>query len=188
MKKLSVIFAAIAIASMFVLSACTGDPVKSTQKDMLKYGEFVCVYGLDDDKSHDFKLTMNKDNTFSLYIKDFDKSNDNVVMLTYIGNWSHVFTYDYKYTRQSAIDLFKTSERSTLGVYLLKGYYRTAADERDGLYAYFVYEKSEGKGVIHCTAETINEEYMKKNRKEVVGIGSGEKGKVQLNGFEFEAD
>lgn len=103
MKKIFTIF--IIISSLLLLSACKSNPEMEVQKEMVKYGEFICK--TNSDEMDDFKLTMNKDYTYTLYIKDYDYSGSDTIMKTYSGKWSHVLTYEYKYdTRVSHVGYF----------------------------------------------------------------------------------
>lgn len=188
MKKLSAILAVVAALSLFLLSGCTGNPERATQRDMLRHGEFFCNYTPDNDESHDFKLTINKDKTYSLYIKDYENSDgDYIVMKTFTGNWSHVFTYEYKYSVAiTTVGFLSETRTAVLGIYLLEGYVWNEDNAQSQQLGYFGYEKSSGKGTLFSTDKTIDEQFLNSYRDKPA-ITYTELGRVELPGFVFEA-
>lgn len=190
MKKVSTILTI--IGSVLLLSACTGDPEIATQKDMINQGEFFLDYNVngDTDPSHDFKLTMKKDYTYSLYIKDYDHSYNGMEMITVTGNWSHVLTYEYEYdTNVSHVGFFSKTIKATLGIYLLEGYVTKDSEGRGQLIHYFGYEKSSGKGTLFSAYETqiIDEKFLESYRESSHAHVSDNLGPVELTGLEFES-
>ena len=179
MKKLLVAVSVMLVALLLVCCACTSDPAKTTQRDMLKYGEFFRNYSMGGEAVR-FKLTMDKKNTYTLYIKNYDSQVDE--MTTYSGKWSHALTYEYKYCVPFGTSNFlNVTHSTTMGIYLLEGC------EINGEATYFVYEKSTGKGGIHHTNEQITVEYLEQNRKPSKGIADY-KGPVELSLVRMEAD
>lgn len=193
MKKLSALLASIlavvSAVSIFLLSACKSDPETATQKDMLKYSPFSCEFSVGGE-SNDFKLTLNKDNTYSLYIKDYENStSDNTIMKTYTGTWSHVLTYEYEYRAFINIDsVFTKKKTDVLGIYLLEGYQRWNYKTDSLEYSYFGYHKSSGSGELFSTNKTVNEAYLESCRSELnKAIPSG-LGIVDLDGINFKSE
>lgn len=117
---------------------------------MLKCGTFS--YDLDDDDSHDFKLTFNKDYTYSLYIKDYEYSYQEVKMKTYTGKWSSVFTYEYEYDMHILhLTSCSKTKNAILGIYLLEGYTYTRKTSNSDVIeelGYFGYERSTCKATL----------------------------------------
>lgn len=180
MKKSLVFVSVMFITLLLVFSACITDPVKATEKDMLKYGEFFTDYNIGNEAVR-FKLTLNKDHTYSLYIKDYE-STAKEEMKTYTGNWSHILTYEYKYcTSFGSSSLINETHTATIGIYLLEGY------EVNNSSHYFVYEKSTGRGGIHSTKEQLTEDYLEKHREPCSGIAKYKK-RVELSMIIMEAD
>ena len=66
MKKLYTTF--MVLCAIFTLSACSSDLQSATQKDMINRSSFIHDYN-DSDDSHNFKLTIEKDYTYTLYIR-----------------------------------------------------------------------------------------------------------------------
>lgn len=184
MKKLTALFASllavVSTVSLLFLTACKSDPETATQKDMLKHSVFV-YESPDGDESHNWKLTMNKNNTYTLYIKDYDNStSDNIVMITCTGTWSRVFTYEYEYSKPiSAGAVFNSNKTAVLGIYSLEGCEQ---------YNYFGYHKSWGEGELFFTKKTIDETYLNSCRSVTDGFPSG-LGAVKFpNGINFKSE
>lgn len=151
---------------------------------MINRSSFIYDYN-DSDDSHDFKLTIEKDYTYTLYIKDYEFSFTEVKMKTYTGKWSHVFTYEYEYDASiSHLGVFSKTKKAVLGIYLLEGY-TYKPHEREEEQEYFGYEKSSGKGNLFHTNETIDEKFLKSFRKSSHAAVSSKLGKVELPGLEF---
>lgn len=180
MKKSLVLVSVLLIVLTFVFSACIFSPEKATQRDMLKYGEFYTDYEYDGIETK-FTLTLKKDHTYSLYIKDYEYKGEGERMKTYTGTWSHVLTYEYKYSSpMGTSDFFTEVHTATLGIYLLEGY------NVNGRPNYFVYEKSSAQGGIHGTNEQITEEYLEKHRQHNIGLARYE-GRVDLSLIKLKA-
>lgn len=184
MKKILTIITV--ISSVLTLSSCKSNPETATQKDMIKYGEFICEVNIDG--LQDFKLTMNKDYTYSLYIKDYDYTTKNT-MKTYEGKWSHVITYEYKYdARISHVGFFNKTETAVLGIYLLEDYITSGSEDKKMLH-YFGYEKSSGKGNLFSAYETerIDEKFLESHRGSAHAHTAKNPGPVELPGLDFES-
>lgn len=187
MKKLYALLAVISLVSIFLLSACKSDPEKSTRKDMLKCGEFYYDYNDNGDDSYDFKLTFKKDYTYSLYIKDYEASYHDVIMKTYTGKWSNVFTYEYEYdTSVSHVGIFSKTKKAILCIYLLEGYVYKDSEGIEKIH-YFGYEKGTGKGTLFTTDKIIDKQFLESYRDSSHAHVSHNLGPIELPGFLFES-
>lgn len=172
----------IAILSLLVFAACS-DSAQSTEKEIIKHKNFYCDY--DGDEAHRFQLTMNRDYTYSLYIKDYARPNS-VHMETVTGTWTPILTYEYKYcSTVGESGFFNSAKTSVLGIYLLDGY--MVSGEEPARRTYFVYEKSTGKGGLHRTEKPVTEQYLEEHRLKSSGAAKY-KGKVNLTVIEMTAE
>lgn len=173
-KKIGLVLLA-AIMALLVFAACSSDPATSTEQEVVKLKDFYHDY--DEDAAHRFHLTMDKGHTYSLYIKDYARP-QSVQMETVTGNWSHVLTYEYKYsTTAGSSSLFVSNKTSVLAIYSLDGY--MVKGEQPERRTYFVYEKNTKQGGLLRTEKPVTEQFLEENRQSSSGIAKY-KGKVNL--------